>query len=259
MQATTTSDVTGRSLWDETRMSPPGGKSTLIAKHPLNVGEYERWASVLGGGSLALYGLTRGSWSGLALAALGAPLIYRGATGHCACYAALGVSTADRPHGPLGSVAAGHGVKVEKAIAIKRPPKELYRFWRNLENLPRVMSHLKSVRFVDERRSHWVAKGPLGTKVEWDAEIYTERPDELLSWRSLEGASVDTAGSVHFTKAPGRGGTDVRVALKYNPPGDKLGATLAKLFGKAPEQQIEEDLLRFKQRMEGTDRSKWRQ
>jgi uncharacterized membrane protein len=254
MPASNTSDKAERSSRDESRRIPPGEKSTLIAKHALNVGEYERWASVLGGGALAFCGLTRGSWTGLALAALGGSLVYRGVTGRCPCYAALGLSTADRPQGPTGSVAAGHGVKIEKAITINRSPEELYRFWRNLENLPSVMSHLKSVTFVDEKRSHWVAKGPLGTTVGWDAEIHTEKPNELLSWRSLAGANVDTAGSVHFSRAPGGGATEVRVMLKYNPPGDKLGATLAKLFGEAPEQQIEEDLFRFKQRMEGTDR-----
>jgi uncharacterized membrane protein len=220
-----------------------------MAKH-VNVGEYERWASVFGGGSLAVYGLTRGSTSGLALAALGGALVYRGVTGRCSCYAALGVNTADRPKGALGSIAAGHGVKVEKTIAINRSPEDLYRFWRNLENLPTVMRHLKSVKAVNEKRSHWEARAPLGTTVEWDAEIHTDKPNEWLSWRSLEGASVDTAGSVHFGRAPGGIGTEVRVVLKYNPPGDKLGATLAKLLGETPEQQIEEDLLHFKHQME---------
>src|SRR5438874_12779534 len=89
-------------------------RKTLHRHHTLNVGEYERWASVLGGGVLALYGLTRRSWSGFALAALGGMLVQRGVTGRCACYTALGINTADRPHGRMASVAAGHGVKVEK-------------------------------------------------------------------------------------------------------------------------------------------------
>jgi len=222
----------------------------------LNVGEYERWASVLGGSALAIYGLTRSSLPGLGLAALGGAFIYRGLTGHCDCYAALGINTADRPRGANASVAAGHGLKFEKVIAIQRPALELYDFWRHLENLPSVMRHLKSVTVIDDRRSHWVANAPLGTTVEWDAEIVTDRPYEVLSWRSLEGADVDTAGSVHFSRLPGSSnGTELRVVLKYNPPGDKLGAALANALGDGPERQIEEDLLHFKEQVE--DRNLW--
>src|SRR5438874_10148087 len=109
-------------------------RRALVDQRMLNVGEYERWASVFGGGMLALYGLTRRSWGGLALAALGGMFVQRGVSGHCLCYAALGINTADRPHGPMASVAAGHGVKVEKTITIQRSPEELYRFWHNFEN-----------------------------------------------------------------------------------------------------------------------------
>jgi len=165
-------------------------------------------------------------------------------------YATLGLNTAEEARPPATSVRAEHGVKVEKSFTINRSAADLYRFWRNFENLPRFMNHLESIRVLSDRRSHWVACGPLGTHVEWDAEIINERPNELIAWRSLEGSDVDTAGSVHFLEAPGMRGTEVRVTLKYDPPGGKLGASLAKLFGEAPEQQIQEDLRRFKQVME---------
>jgi uncharacterized membrane protein len=215
----------------------------------INVGDIERWVSTLGGGALAGYGLTRGTLGGLALAALGGSLVYRGLSGHCMCYQALGISTAE-PQGPATSVRAGHGVKVEKAITIDKPPEELYRFWRNFENLPRVMTHLRSVQGKEGNRSHWVAKAPLGMSIEWDAEIHNEKPNELIAWRSLEGSEVDTAGSVHFTRAPGGRGTEIHVTLKYDPPTGKIGAAVAKLFGQEPGQQIQEDLRRFKQVME---------
>src|SRR5207245_4932730 len=109
-------------------------RQTLGDHGMLNVGEYERWASILGGGMLALYGLSRRSWGGLALAAVGGMLVERGVAGRCRCYSALGISTADRPQGPMASVAAGHGVKVEKSITIRRSPEELYRLWLNFEN-----------------------------------------------------------------------------------------------------------------------------
>jgi uncharacterized membrane protein len=215
----------------------------------LNVGDTERLASALGGGALAAYGLSRGTLGGLALAVLGGSLVQRGVTGHCSLYGALGVNTAEK-HGARASIPATHGVKVEHSITVLRPREELFRFWRNFENLPRVMRHLESVRNTGGNRSHWVARGPLGTRFEWDAEVITEKENELIGWRSLEGSEVDTAGSVHFIPAPGNRGTEVKVVLKYDPPAGKVGAAVARLFGQAPEQEIQEDLRRFKSVME---------
>jgi uncharacterized membrane protein len=214
----------------------------------INVGDPERLLPVCGGGALAQLGLSRGRAEGLALALAGGALVYRGLTGHCHLYEALGVNTAD--HGPAASVAAGHGIKVERAVTVLRPAEELYRFWRHFENLPRFMDGLREVRVLDERRSHWVAKGPLGVAVEWDAEIVNERPGAMIAWRSLESSEVDTAGSVHFEPLPGDRGMGVRVELKYDPPTGKAGAVVARLFQTAPEQQIREDLRRFKQLLE---------
>lgn len=144
----------------------------------------------------------------------------------------------------------GGRIRVEKVIAIDRSPEELYRFWRQFENLPRFMRHLESVRETDQNRSHWRAKGPAGTSVEWEAEIVDERPGELISWRSLPGADIDNSGSVRFEPAPGDRGTFVRVRMEYNPPGGFFGATVAKLLGEEPEIQVQRDLYRFKQVME---------
>jgi uncharacterized membrane protein len=216
----------------------------------VNVGQTERWASALVGGGLAIYGLTRRTWSGVVLALVGGTLIHRGSTGHCYMYDALGVNTAETTDNPLVSVPAGQGIKVEKSVTVNKSPEELYRFWRNFENLPRFMNHLESVKDLGDGRSHWVARAPAGKTVEWDAEIYNEKENELIAWRSLEGADVDNAGSVRFEPATGGRGTVVRVTLKYDPPGGALGALFAKLFGEEPSQQIEEDLRRFKQVME---------
>jgi uncharacterized membrane protein len=209
-----------------------------------NVGEVERWASLIGGGALLLYGLRCWSRSTLPFALLGGSLIYRGATGRCPMYGALGVSTSGRgkPY--------GRGIKVKRDMIINRPAEELYRFWRDFENLPRFMDHLESVRTIGDKRSHWVAKAPAGMTVEWDAEITVDRENEMIGWRSLEGADVDNAGYVRFEGAPGKSGTVVRVSLQYNPPAGKVGATVAKLLGEEPELQIGEDLHRFKQLME---------
>lgn len=216
----------------------------------VNVGQTERWGSALVGGGLAIYGLTRRTWGGVVLALVGGTLIARGSTGRCYMYDALGVNTAETGSNPLVSVPAGKGIKVEKSVTVNRSPEELYRFWRNFENLPRFMNHLESVKDTGAGRSHWVAKAPAGKTVEWDAEVYNEKENELIAWRSLEGADVDNAGSVRFEPATGGRGTVVRVTLKYDPPGGALGALVAKLFGEEPSQQIEEDLRRFKQVME---------
>jgi uncharacterized membrane protein len=148
------------------------------------------------------------------------------------------------PRGPHGAIVAVN------TITINRAPEEVYRFWRDFQNLPRFMSHLESVQVIDEKRSHWVAKAPAGMKVEWDAEIAKDMPNQLIAWRSLEGADVDNSGTVRFDRAPGGRGTEVRVEVVYNPPGGALGAGIAKLFGEAPEQQIKGDLRRLKQVLE---------
>jgi uncharacterized membrane protein len=142
------------------------------------------------------------------------------------------------------------GVHVKKSITVGKSPEEVYKFWRDFENLPRFMRHLESVAVLDERRSHWKARAPAGKTVEWDAETTDDRPNELIAWRSVDGADVDNSGSVQFRPAPGGRGTEVTVELRYDPPGGAVGAQLAKLFHEEPGQQVEEDLYQFKQVLE---------
>jgi len=213
----------------------------------VNVGDIERIACALAGGALATYGLRRPNARGLALTVAGAALLHRAGTGHCNTYQALGITTAgsgDQKTSEHHDIA--RDVHVEKSIVIDKPAEELYAFWRDFENLPRFMDHLESVNNVGFNRWHWVAKGPVGTRPEWDAEIYNEKPNELIAWRSLEG-NVTNAGSVRFEPAPGERGTQVRVVLNYNAPGGKVSALLAKIFGHEPGQMIEEDLRRLKE------------
>ena len=214
----------------------------------VNVSEAERWISVIGGGALIAHGLRKRSWDGFALATAGGALIYRGATGHSFAYQALGIHTARRSAGT--GVPYELGVRVDTGVTINRPLEELYRFWRDLENLPRFMTQLCSVSVIDEKRSHWVAKGPAGKRVEWEAEIINDIENQLIGWRSLPGSDVDSGGSVRFEHAPGGRGTEVRISLQYNPPGGSMGVAFAKLIGQDPEKQVEQDLRRFKQLME---------
>jgi len=180
--------------------------------------------------------------------AAGTALIGRGVTGRCQMYRAFGVRTAKSD----AAVPYELGVRADASVVVKQSREEVYSFWRKLENLPRVMSHLVSVQSSDGARSHWVAKGPANKSIEWDAEIVNEIPNELIGWKSLPGSDVDSGGSVHFEDAPG-GGTDIRVELQYNPPAGMVGAYVARMLGREPEQEIQADLQRFKRIMEGGD------
>lgn len=200
--------------------------------------EVERWASLISGGAMVLMGLKQGSLRGALTALAGGGLLYQGATKQ---------STIQQAQEAIG---INQPIKVEKTVTINKSAEELYRFWHNLENLPTFMKHLKSVKVYNEKRSHWIANAPLGNSVEWDAEILEDRENEFISWASVEGADVDNSGFVRFQKAPGDRGTEVKVVLEYNPPGGALGATVAKLFGEEPKQQIGDELGRFKMLME---------
>ena len=231
-------------------MEFPGDMQDERVRSGRNINDVEKWLSVAAGTGLALYGLSRRRTPGWLMAALGGMLLQRGATGHCPVYEALGVNTAgtgDATRRALGGPAGAH---VDESVTINRSIEELYRFWRNLENLPQFMSHLESVERVTDTLSRWRAKGPGGTRLEWNAEIINEVPNKVIGWRSIEGSDVVSAGSVNFEDAgPGRG-THVRVRLQYSPPGGKVGAAVAKLFGRDAATEIREDLLRFKQMVE---------
>ncbi len=145
---------------------------------------------------------------------------------------------------------AGKAFTVRKSIQINRSAEEIYRFWRNFESLPRFMSSLESVRSTSDRHSHWIAVDPAGKRIEWDAEIVLEQDNRLIEWRTLEGSDVQHSGSVRFEAASGGRGTFIKLQIEYSPPGGSLGATIAKLLGRSPEQQAQEDLHRLKALME---------
>ncbi|MBG1265955.1 SRPBCC family protein [Nostoc sp. WHI] len=215
--------------------STPGDK---LAPTQSEASEVERWASLIGGGAMVLMGLKQGSLRGALTALAGGGLIYQSATKQ---------STIQQAQEAIG---INQPIKVEKTVTINKSADELYRFWHNFENLPTFMKHLKSVRVSNEKRSHWIANAPLGNSVEWDADILEDRENEFISWASVEGADIDNSGFVRFQKAPGDRGTEVKVVLEYNPPGGALGSIVAKLFGEEPEQQIGDELHRFKMLME---------
>jgi len=215
-----------------------------------NISDAERWISLAAGAGLAAYGLTRRTTSGWVMAGLGALLVRRGTTGHCDTYQMLGLNTAGTGDDTRQALGGPAGVIVEESVIINRPISELYRFWRNLENLPRFMTHLESVERITDTLSRWRARAPAGTTVEWNAEIINEVPDRVIGWKSLEGSDVVSAGSVNFEDAGGARGTRVRVRLQYSPPGGKVGDAVARLVGSDAATQIRQDLQRFKQLVE---------
>jgi uncharacterized membrane protein len=218
----------------------------------VNVGETERIASQVGGGVLIAAGLLKGGLKGLMMAGLGGMLVYRGRTGHCALYEAIGNSTAEPRRSADNAVPAGHGIRIEEALVIDASPDALYAFWRDPANLSRFIPHIQSVHEVagNPNLQHWVAQGPLGVTAEWDAEIHNDDEGRMIAWRSLDGGDLATAGSVHFTPAPAGHGTEVRFNQKFDLPGGTLGLTAARLAGFDPQSLTRQALARLKQIME---------
>lgn len=187
---------------------------------------------------LAVLRAWRGSWRNDGLRLTGTMAAVAGITALDAV-AARGVTRMGRE--PIAATAV---------TTIARVPEEVYRFWRDLRNLPHFMTHLASVEPIDDQRSHWKAIGPGGVSVEWDAEIVEDRFGEAIAWRSLPGADVDNSGVVRFVPAPGGRGTEIHVKLRYAAPGGRMGRALAKLLGREPQQQVRSDLRRLKQVLE---------
>ncbi len=208
-----------------------------------NTKDQQRLLTAAAGGALALIGMRQRGLSGMLIAAAGGYLVYRAANGTDIVSQVTG-----------GGSSSSKPIFVEHSIVIDRPAQQVYDYWRKLENLPQIMSHLESVTVLDDRRSRWVAKAPLGTHVEWEAEIVNDKPGERIGWHSLPGATVDNAGSVQFESMP-NGSTRVHVALSYRPPAGPLGAAVAKLFGEEPSQQIADDLQKFKQTFEAQNKN----
>lgn len=226
----------------ETEITTPQGWSepSQAPTQPDNgVSSTERWASIVGGSAMVLLGLQNRSLRGILTAIAGGGLAYHGATSQKSITETVGEA-----------MDLQKSIKVEKTVTINQQAGELYTFWHNFENLPTFMKHLRSVTVLDGRRSHWIANAPLGATVEWDADIISDQQNHLIAWASVEGSDVENSGFVRFQQGPQGRGTEVKVVLEYSIPGGALAATIAKLFGEEPEQQIGDDLRRFKMLME---------
>ncbi len=211
-----------------------------------NVGNTERMLSMAGGGLAMLSGLRRGGAAGLLLSGLGAALLYRGASGYCPINARIGRNTTE-----LGrSRRHNEPVHLHAGMTIDKPAAELYQYWLNVENMPRVMSFLERVESRGGDRSHWVARLPGGRTVEWDSEITAKEDNRRIAWRSIEPSDLSSKGEIRFRPAPDGRGTEVELDMSYQPPGGAIGSALGHFMRGMSRMKVQEDLRRFKRIME---------
>ncbi|MBI4528539.1 MAG: DUF2892 domain-containing protein [Deltaproteobacteria bacterium] len=222
-------------------MSPPSDDIRPVELTPsleVNVGPVERCLCVFAGSALLLSGLRRLSLTRLVW---GGALFYRGATGFCPVYKKLE---------SYAGAESKTGLTFEETVTVQRPVEEVYALWRQVENLPRFMSHLEAVTALNEQQSHWVAKIAPPLRLEWDAMIVEDHKNQKISWRSLPGSMIDHMGAVVFHPLPARNATEVKIILQYRPPAGRAGAAVAKLLAGLTERHIREDLRVFKAIME---------
>jgi uncharacterized membrane protein len=207
----------------------------------INLGRAERWLSGLGGAALIRSGLRRRSLGGVLMAAGGAALVYRGATGTCALYRRLGLSTA--------ALEESRQIEVKVAITVAKPVDEVYGFWRQLESLPQTARHLESVTARDDGSTRWVAREGM-LRLIWNAQSIEDAGDRRISWRSLPGSRMYTEGDVQMNEAPGDRGTEVHVRFRFTPPGGVAGLAVTPLLRPIARIQLRQELHRFKQKLE---------
>ncbi|WP_247232905.1 SRPBCC family protein [Telluribacter sp. SYSU D00476] len=223
---------------NQTTIEPVASGSSRV-----NVGGNERIVSTTAGALLTYYGLRKPSLGRLLAATLGGWLIYRGTSGYCHVNNVIGRDTSEG--------ATLDSIGLSSSVTINKPRAEVYRYWRQLENLPKFMHHLDKVTQIDSKRSHWCAPVPGGiTKLEWDAEIVEDRENECIVWRSVPGAAVDNAGEVRFKDSVDGKGTEVHSVIRYQPPAGYVGDMLSKLFNPAFKKMVKQDMRRFKHLME---------
>ena len=145
------------------------------------------------------------------------------------------------------------GHQVTKSIIVKTSVNEAYAIWADFENFPNFMSNIKSVTKSGNGTTHWAMSGPLGTKLQWDAETTRLEPNKRVAWSSKEHSRLKTSGQVTFTGLP-KNETQVTVTLQYVPPAGLAGEVLNSLFGD-PEGSLTEDLRKFKAYAEARHRT----
>lgn len=213
-----------------------------------NVGAAERLASMAVGGLLIGWAFRKRSPAMIAAGIVGADLLYRGASGHCQVYGALGVNTAAAKNagGQINSAAP----EIQRSITINRSPEDLFAFWNNPENLARIMAHFAEVTPEGGGITRWKVRGPMRQMFEWTSRQTAEEPGRKLSWQSLPGGTMVTRGHVEFKPGPESTGTEVRLWVQFEPPLGAIGEGLAKTLHMLPRAIAGQALRRFKSLVE---------
>lgn len=218
--------------------SLPGTSKFSIKK---NVSTLERILMVTSGAYLVYNALSNKNKS-IAKAGAGGAMLLRGISGYCPIYDAAGHLINDK----------SSNINIRFTETINKPVSEVFAFWHNLENLPKFMSHLDSVKTIDSTVSEWTAKGPAGIgSISWRARIVKDRTNKLLSWSSLEGSSIRNAGKVIF-KDNGSS-TELDITISYHAPLGIAGESAAKLLNPYFEKMVREDIANLKNYLESNE------
>jgi uncharacterized membrane protein len=224
-------------------------KNAKSAATSVNVADNERYISLLGGALLALVGLRERGWFGLALGVISGDLLYRGITGHCHIYSAMGLNSAR--HSTRSR--QRQVIRLEQTVTVDRPVEDVYRFWREMENFSTFFEYLKVSRLSDVH-SRWVIDLPGGASAEWNAKVINEADNALIAWRSLDNADIDNAGAVYFMPSVNGRSTDVRVVINYTLSATGTGSALASVLGQDPDRQLADELQHMKTLVEAGGR-----
>ena len=214
----------------------------------INVSEAERWASAAFGGGLIAYGMRKRRWTGALFVLAGGTLLLRGALGRSLFYRVLGINSATG-EGLPGQDKAANLIRVDKSIVLALPAEKIYRHLRELESLAALFGHLRSVETLPGSRMRWTARMPAGADLAWESELSEDRPNRKLAWRSAGDSPLRSEGAIVLDPLAGDR-TQVGVHLEYTLPAGKTGRVFAKLFGKHPDRLLDEELHRFKSRLE---------
>jgi uncharacterized membrane protein len=256
--------------WDR---SPPSGLARSAISHgndgssshsAVNVPHNERLLSALGGGLAVVWGLSHHSVGGKLAAALGSALIYRGVSGHCHVYEALGIDRAhdhsalahggharvDEPVALTGRARAARSFDVLRSVTVQRSAEAVFRAWRDPETFAQAMSHFASHTTLDAGRTRWTLEDPIGGEHSWVTEIVAEQPGKLIRWQTVQSAPLVKNLTLELRPAPGNRGTEMTLHLRLEPPRGVLGSALVKLFGKAPAWIIDRALFNVKSLLE---------
>ncbi|KOS08294.1 hypothetical protein AM493_09485 [Flavobacterium akiainvivens] len=216
-------------------------KKSIVPGLRVNVSKTERIVMIAAGAYLLYRVLKKNDKRKVAEGIAAGTMLFRGVSGYCPAYDAV-----DR-----SGLLKGSNISITTSLSIDKPVAEVYAAWRNLESLPKFLSHIESVTETDANKSEWKAKIPagLGATMSWTAEILMDEPNKLLSWHSLPGAAIDNAGKVRFTRT-GADSTDIEVTLSYHAPLGKPGQVAGKLLTPVFEKMLKKDIAAFKEYIE---------